>query len=275
MKTSTFRQYEWGRSVISGLLLILSLASALAPARVLARDDDIDGQAIHETRGPAVCLVTCYSAVGQQVGTGTGFLVNAEEGVIATNQHVITAAARAEVEFPDGRKHKVTGQLAAHAADDLALLKINAQPGDLPEPIPVGNSFDVRVGQEVAVIGHPLGMGTRLSTGIISGIDMEDGEKRFNMTAAISQGSSGSPVFDTDMEVIGIAVATIMGGQNLNLAIPSNRLKDLINKTSLDAQPRALSAPAVDAGNNRWVNLGISLVVMLILGTGVWRLNKM
>ncbi|WP_083761918.1 S1C family serine protease [Syntrophothermus lipocalidus] len=83
------------------------------------------------------------------------------------------------------------------------------------------SSSKVEVGDKVIVIGSPLGLSQTVSTGIVSAIRDLSGMKVFQITAPISPGSSGSPVFNEEGEVIGVAFGTIVNGQNINLAVPS------------------------------------------------------
>jgi hypothetical protein len=94
----------------------------------------------------------------------------------------------------------------------------------------LGDSGNAKVGDEVYVVGNPLGLEGTFSSGIISGIRQVDKDKLFQITAPISPGSSGGPVLNKSGMVIGIAVASYQGGQNLNFAIPSSYLESIIAK---------------------------------------------
>ena len=111
----------------------------------------------------------------------------------------------------------------------LALIKVS----DVSSAVlPLGSSDKVQVGESVYVAGNPLGFleGT-FSNGIVSGVrEFRVGSKRIQITAPVSEGSSGGPVLNSKGEVIGVAVSIITAGQNLNFAIPSNYLIELLNK---------------------------------------------
>ena len=94
-----------------------------------------------------------------------------------------------------------------------------------------GDSDTVEIGDTVYVAGNPKGFfeGT-FSDGIISAVRGNSTSKRLQMTAPVSSGSSGGPVFNSIGEVIGVSFATFRGGQNLNFAIPSNYLKELLTQ---------------------------------------------
>ena len=109
---------------------------------------------------------------------------------------------------------------------DLAVIKV----GGIDAPaLPLGDSDTVRIGDKVYVAGNPQGLEGSFSDGIISAIrHSSTADKFFQMTAPISQGSSGGPVFNERGEVIGVSFATFRNGQNLNFAIPVNYLKPMI-----------------------------------------------
>ena len=95
----------------------------------------------------------------------------------------------------------------------------------------LGNSESVEVGDEVVAIGNPLGLKNTISPGIISGIREMEGFKVFQLTAPISSGSSGGPLFNLYGEVIGVTYSSMIKGQNLNFAIPINDVKLLYAET--------------------------------------------
>jgi hypothetical protein len=94
-------------------------------------------------------------------------------------------------------------------------------------PVPLGNSDTIIVGEDIVVMGNPAGLEGSISKGIISGIRETEGTKIIQITAPISQGSSGGPVFNLSGKVIGIATAYLKIGQNLNFAMPSNYLNSI------------------------------------------------
>src|SRR5690606_20864360 len=97
-------------------------------------------------------------------GSGSGFIWD-ENGHVVTNNHVIAGAAAATVRLSDGRDvpAKLVGVSPAH---DLAVIRIDVN--DLPAPLPIGTSADLRVGQSTFAIGNPFGLDWTLTTGIIS-----------------------------------------------------------------------------------------------------------
>jgi len=144
-------------------------------------------------------------------GSGSGFVWD-EEGHIITNYHVIQGADRATVTFADQATYpaKLVG---AAPEKDLAVLRIEAKDMDL-QPIPVGASDNLRVGQSVFAIGNPFGLDQTLTTGIISalGREIESVGKVpirdvIQTDAAINPGNSGGPLLDSRGELIGVNTA--------------------------------------------------------------------
>lgn len=166
---------------------------------------------------------------GKTVAFGSGFFVG--QNRIATNFHVIKDAVKGTAKHVSKFKiYHINNMYATSATDkenDLALLKVTAFRG---EPLPLGDSDTVKIGETVYVAGNPRGLEGTFSDGIISSIRGSSPRKLLQMTAPISRGSSGGPVLNSKGEVIGVSFATIEGGQNLNFAIPSNYLKSLMKR---------------------------------------------
>ncbi|MCL6534977.1 MAG: S1C family serine protease [Armatimonadetes bacterium] len=146
--------------------------------------------------------------------TGTGFAVSAD-GKIATNYHVIEGASRIFVKLPNGRTVGVQRVIASDKRVDLAILQVR---GVSLRPLPLGDSSAVKVGQEVCVMGSPLGLEQSFSTGVVSAKRVLGGFEWVQFTAPISPGNSGSPVMTRSGRVIGVATFGYEKGQNLNFA---------------------------------------------------------
>lgn len=166
----------------------------------------------------------------QPVSLGSGFFVS--EQVIATNRHVIVGATRGYAKLlGQDKKYDLSGVVGIDAAHDLALLLVS---GARATSLPLGNSDEVQVGDEVYAVGNPQGLEGTFSQGIVSGIRQLGSDTILQITAPISPGSSGGPVLDTKGRVIGVAAATFKFGQNLNFAIPGKYLERLLsNKESV------------------------------------------
>ena len=183
--------------------------------------------------------------------TGSGFFVGPNQ--IATNYHVIEDILN---EYTI-RGAKLVGKDDIYAIEDvvsfdkkkdLAIIKVSEGKGtDIEVPaLTLGDSDAVQIGEKIYVAGNPQGLEGTFSDGIISAIrgDSTD-DKLFQMTAPISQGSSGGPVLNQKGEVIGVSVATLRDGQNLNFAIPVNYLKALMPTPPPPVKPKPVK-PKID-----------------------------
>lgn len=159
------------------------------------------------------------------IALGTGFFIN-KNGAILTNYHVISNGDRAVAEFPDGRTVTIDGVLAVDKTRDVAILKAH---GDNFRTLTLGDSDRLEVGDEVVAIGSPEGLDSTVSNGIVSARRaLEEKGKVLQITAPISHGSSGGPLFNMAGEVVGITSSGIEEGENLNFAIPINDAKELL-----------------------------------------------
>jgi hypothetical protein len=159
---------------------------------------------------------------------GTGFFID-DRGTIATNHHVIRDAREVRIKLWDGTELDRVELLTSDPEVDLALVRVD--PNALPDTTAVaqlGDSEAVKVGEPVSVIGNPLGLDHTLTEGIVSSRRVYEGERYIQMSAPISPGNSGGPVFDRHGRVIGVSVAQMVGGQNLNLAVPVSQLQAMI-----------------------------------------------
>lgn len=159
---------------------------------------------------------------------GTGFVVDAS-GVIATNLHVVIGRSDLRVVLYGGATARVTRIAGLDPDHDLALLGIEvAKP--LP-PLVLGNSDAMVAGDPVVAIGNPLGvLDYSVSNGLLSSVRKVGEDSVLVMSAPISQGSSGGPLFNEYGEVVGITTAIITGGQNLNIAVPTRYLRELLKE---------------------------------------------
>jgi S1-C subfamily serine protease len=158
----------------------------------------------------------------QPLSLGTGFFIDSN-GLLATNAHVIQGAAAVVVRWRSRSKEAVR-VVRFDERYDLAVLDTGYSRTPAPR---LGDSETVVVGQEVVVLGNPQGLEGTVSTGIISGVRELDGIRFIQITAPVSPGSSGGPVFSTEGHVVGITTATVTRGQNLNFALPVNLLRSL------------------------------------------------
>jgi len=174
---------------------------------------------------PSIVVLLTYNREGKFVGQGSGFFFN-QEGEVITNFHVLKGAARAEVRLSDGSVYPVDRVIAEDEEGDLIRVSTNI-PQNLVRPLPVHTSFP-EVGERIIVMGTPLGLEKTVSDGIVSAIrDIPEFGKVIQVTAPISPGSSGSPVVSMAGEVVGVVSFFLTPGQNLNFAIPGDRVAKL------------------------------------------------
>jgi tetratricopeptide (TPR) repeat protein len=175
---------------------------------------------------PSIVVIFTYNQEGKILGQGSGFFIN-QEGDVITNYHVLQNASHAEIIVSDGGKYPVKKILAEDKEGDLLRVSVDI-PEDKVRPLLVSPTFP-EVGERIFVIGTPLGLDKTVSDGIVSAvreIPQKIG-KIIQVTAPISFGSSGSPVIDMNGRVIGVATFFIRDGQNLNFAIPAERINRL------------------------------------------------
>ena len=157
--------------------------------------------------------------------TGSGFVI--PDGHIVTNHHVVDNMWIGSAELVGNEEiYPVETILAVDKARDLAIIKVA---GINAPALPLGDSDTVQIDDRVYIAGNPRGLEVLFSEGIISAIRGDSTDKLFQMTAPISRGSSGGPVFNEKGEVIGVSFVIFRDGQNLNFAIPVNYLKSLAN----------------------------------------------
>jgi len=165
-------------------------------------------------------------------GSGSGF-VWSKQGYIVTNFHVIYGADAIKVTLADRSEHqaKIVGADPDH---DLAVLQIKV-PETLLEPLAIGTSHDLRVGQKVLAIGNPFGLDHTLTTGVVSALGRTI-KSMSNRTiegvvqtdAAINPGNSGGPLLDSAGRLIGVNTALYSptgSYAGIGFAIPVEQVK--------------------------------------------------
>ena len=190
----------------------------------------------------SVVVVTFMGRDGQRQGLGAGFIVT-EDGLIATNLHVIGEARPIRVELFDGRKFDVTAVHATERSQDLAILKIDAK--DLPA-LPLGNSDELQEGQPVVAIGNPLGLERSVVSGVLSGRRDIEGRSMLQIALPIERGNSGGPLLDLQGRVHGLLTLKSLKTENLGFAIAVNSLKPLLEKPNPVPMLRWLTIGAMD-----------------------------
>ena len=166
-------------------------------------------------------------------GAGSGFLWD-DEGHVVTNYHVIAGARSVKVRLNSGEAIDAT-YVGGSADYDLAVVRLRRTFADI-QPIPVGRSSDLQVGQTVLAIGNPYGLSRTLTTGVISALDRRlptatgrEVAGVIQTDAAINPGNSGGPLIDTNGRLIGVNTAIISGSGSsagIGFAVPV----DVVNR---------------------------------------------
>jgi len=220
-------------------------------------------QQIYEQHAGSVVEITAtfpgsYDIFGQQTGggqaLGTGFVVS-EDGYILTNAHVVSESGQSvstvTVTFKgDGSQGtQVQGTvLGADESTDVALIKVDPSQTPALVPIPLGDSSQVTVGEDVVAIGNPLGLDFSLSSGVVSAIDRQLQSPNgatisggIQTDAAINSGNSGGPLINAKGQVIGIneQIASQGGGnEGIGFAVPINTAVQVMEQIKAGTLPQ-------------------------------------
>ncbi|WP_300003237.1 Do family serine endopeptidase [uncultured Cedecea sp.] len=168
-------------------------------------------------------------------GLGSGVIIDAKNGYILTNNHVIDSADKIKIKLNDGREFNAKA-IGSDKQSDIALLQLQ-DAKDLKE-IKVADSDGLRVGDFTVAVGNPFGLGQTATSGIISalgrsGLNLEGLENFIQTDASINQGNSGGALVNLNGELIGINTAILApGGGNVGIgfAIPSNMAQTLVKQ---------------------------------------------
>ncbi len=198
----------------------------------------LTGEEIYQTNNPSIVFIETFSADRKTTGYGSGVIVRTD-GTIVTNYHVISNESNpvsAVVTLANGQKHDVARIIDYNKMQDIAVLKVDNVKGLTATT--AGSSENIKVGQSIYTIGYPLGVGSTMSTGIISSSStILNLTQYIQITAPISPGSSGGALFNIHGELIGITAASLVDGQNMNLAVPiHNFLKMSLDKNASFSQ---------------------------------------
>ena len=159
---------------------------------------------------------------------GSGFVIDG--GKIVTNHHVVSGGYSGYIQTNNAStKYKVMGIWASDEVNDLVVLEV--QEHNIPA-LSISDIENVVTGDSIYVAGSPLGYSGTFSEGIISSIRKTEVGTVYQITAPISQGSSGGPVLNNEGVVIGVSTATLSEGQNINFASPSFYIKPLIESST-------------------------------------------
>ena len=198
---------------------------------------ELSTEELFKMASPSVVWVEGFNASGEKFGTGSGFV--ASDGAIVTNYHVIRGAYSADVRLQDGSTIPIQGEVGFDPNRDVAVIKANSLSA---KSLTLGDSERLQIGDKVIAIGSPLAIQNTLSDGLVSGIR----NGLIQTSTPISPGSSGGPLFNTRGEVVGIAVAQVLGAQNINFAVPINWAKGFLRNSDVTVLSELAKQNTVD-----------------------------
>ena len=170
-----------------------------------------------------------YVPLRESRGSG---LVLTRDGSVLTNHHVIAGARQVQVQLADGRVLPAS-VVGSHEATDLALLQLESDSSLQLQPVILGNSSSLRVGEWVFAIGNPFGLNHSLTTGVVSYIGRPPGDETLlfdfiQTDTAINPGNSGGPLFNLAGEVVGINTAILGDAEGIGFSIPIDTVRAVV-----------------------------------------------
>jgi S1-C subfamily serine protease len=213
-----------------------------SPEPAASTSESLSVSEIYEQTYKGVVEITAVSSQSsplggeqQAQGQGSGFVYDAE-GHIVTNQHVVDGAENVSVRFWDGSTHDGT-VVGSDPSTDLAVIEVDA-PASILEPLELGDSTQLSVGEGVAALGSPFGLEGTLTSGIVSALNREmSSPNGFTISnsiqtdAAINHGNSGGPLVNAAGQVIGVntQIKSESGGSDgIGFAIPSSTVASIV-----------------------------------------------
>jgi serine protease Do len=169
----------------------------------------------------------------RQESLGSGVIIDAAQGLVLTNEHVIARASAISITLADRRTFAVD-VIGADPEFDLAVLKVRSAKS-LPT-VKLGTSSDLMIGETAIAIGNPFGLANTVTTGVVSALhrSIDAGEKSYEdfiqTDAAINPGNSGGALLNINGELIGINTAVHRGGSGIGFAIPIDKAKAVISE---------------------------------------------
>lgn len=220
------------------------LASVLLPLLCSGQvSERLTPAEIAERAASSVVVLLNIDETGRQASLGSGFIV--APSVIMTNYHVIRGASQVRVKLGEAEAIFAKGVIAYSPQQDVAVIAASTPENIVP--LPLADSSLVRVGDHVVSMGAPLGLERTLSDGLVSGIRAFDGVRRFQISAPISHGSSGGPIFNDYGQVIGLAVSIMEKGELLNFAVPTKEAVEALHAVGLMSFSDVLSETLVES----------------------------
>jgi hypothetical protein len=232
-------------------VLALAGMSCLVPRAGLA----LEANEIFKRADPGIVVISTTDRNGKELMQGSGVLLAPRD--VVTNCHVLRDAVGIAVKQP-GVQRSARLRYQDTARDLCQIVLDDALPAGKPVSVLLP-SAKLEVGQQVYAIGAPQGLDRTLSRGIISALrDMKENAKLIQTDAAVTHGSSGGGLFDSEARLIGIITFGVGEEGNLNFAIPTDWIEQLASRNrdrSGDAvanAPPTTAAAAAPAGDGRW-----------------------
>ena len=165
---------------------------------------------------PCVFVVHTYDRKGKRIGQGTGFFIE-DNGVGVSNYHVFDKGRSWRIRTTDGQEYPVKKIMCQSKKFDYVVFQVDTKRA-MPF-LPLGDMLPMK-GEDIVVLGNPRGLESTVSRGIVSSIRNYRGRDKaiIQVDAAISPGSSGSPVMNRQGEVVGIATMKVNGCESCNFA---------------------------------------------------------
>ena len=254
------------RKLLAPAFLAAALSAAPTASALTVRE-------ILKIAKPGVARLSIRDAKGDEVGSGSGFVISGD-GRLVTNHHVVDGASRVVATFADGPEAEVVGVRSYDAKADVAVLQLS--PGTYTS-LTLAN-VPAEQGDEIFVIGSPLGLSQSISTGIVSAVHPhgtvtkrdDDGMESWGLqiTATVTGGSSGSPILNANSEVVGVVVGKSADGA-LHFGVPVAWLLPLLAAPNADVVPLKPIAQ-VQGGPGVRTNLLISAGVFGAIALAWW-----
>jgi hypothetical protein len=221
-------------------MIIKKLVSFFCFALVLNIVYSQDGVTVAKATFPYTVSIVMQDQYKKPLSLGSGFII--APGKVVTNVHVVEGASYGVViEDKTGKTFKIEGYTSIDKKNDLIILSV---PTIIKTGIVLSDTVP-EVGQKIFAIGNPNGLSGTISEGIISGIRNLENNDLYQITAPLSPGSSGGPVLNLRGDVIGVSVASLTSGQNLNFAVPAKYVKKLMsNDKNILVKLNIVSAPS-------------------------------